>query len=105
MIDILCKNNGQTIQLDYGTTVEEVYDLFKLNMEKKPVCAIVNNKVQGLRYRIFNSKTIELVEPGNAMFGDLEERMEHTAVKDIRSLRPTSKLRVFLTDMMRACYS
>jgi len=66
MINIFCKNNGQTIQLDYGTTIEEVYNLFKLNMDKKPVCAIVNNKVQGLRYRIFNSKTIEFLDITNS---------------------------------------
>ena len=66
MINIFCKNNGQTIQLDNGTTIEEVYNLFKLNMDKKPVCAIVNNKVQGLRYRIFNSKTIEFLDITNS---------------------------------------
>jgi len=66
MINIFCKNNGQTLQLDYGTTVEEIYKMLDLKMENKPMCALVNNKVEGLRYRIFSSKTIKLLDTESA---------------------------------------
>lgn len=61
-ITIRCKNNGTTFQAPLGSTLSEVYDLAGISMEYGPVSARVNNKVQGLNYRFYNSKDVEFLD-------------------------------------------
>ncbi len=61
-VTIRCKNNGQTIQTEMGTRLSEVYDELRLNMEYGPVGVRVNNKVEGMHYRVFYSKDVEYLD-------------------------------------------
>ncbi len=45
-----------------GCSVKDVHECLKLEMNHGPVCASINNKVQGLNYRFYNSKDVELLD-------------------------------------------
>jgi uridine kinase len=61
-IDIFCRNTGQTIAVPLGTNLDEVYRLAGLQMEYGPVSVRVNNKVEGMHYRIFGPKEVEFLD-------------------------------------------
>jgi uridine kinase len=61
-IAIRCKNNGQTVDVPMGSTLKEVYDLLGLQMQNDPVIAKVNNKVEGLNYRLYKPKDVEFFD-------------------------------------------
>ena len=45
-----------------GCSVKDVHECLQLEMNHGPVCASINNKVQGLNYRFYNSKDVELLD-------------------------------------------
>ncbi len=59
---IRCKNNGQLLHVPAGSTLEEVYALSGLQMDYSPVVARVNNKVEGMHYRVYNDKDVEFLD-------------------------------------------
>ena len=61
-IKVHVKNNGQTIEVPLGSTLEEVYKLSGLEMKHAPVSAHVNNKVEGMHYRAFGMKEVEFLD-------------------------------------------
>jgi len=61
-INIRCKNTGETFPMPLGCTVKEVYERSHINMTYGPICASINNKIQGLNYRFYNSKDVELLD-------------------------------------------
>ena len=61
-IKIKCRNNGQIFEVPVGSTMQEVYDCCNLQMEYGPVSAKVNNKVEGMHYRVYKRKDIEFVD-------------------------------------------
>ena len=62
MIQVYCQNCDQTINVPMGATLEEVYKLTGLTMAHGPVLAHVNNKVEGMHYRVYNSKVVEFLD-------------------------------------------
>lgn len=61
-IKIRCKNTGKTFSMPLGCSVNDVYEKSGVSMNYGPVCASINNKVQGLNYRFYNSKDVELLD-------------------------------------------
>ena len=61
MIQIRCKNNKKTKNIRIGSTLSEVYDEFGLEMDYGPVSAKVNNRVEGMHYRVYNNKDVEFL--------------------------------------------
>ena len=61
-ITIYCKNNGQSCEVPVGSTLDDAYRLLGLQMEQPPVIAHVNNKVEGLRYRLYKPKHVEFLD-------------------------------------------
>lgn len=61
-INIRCKNTGKTFPMPLGCSLKEVYEQSGVTMNHGPVCASINNKVQGLNYRFYNSKDVELLD-------------------------------------------
>ena len=45
-----------------GCSVKEVHEKLQVKMNHGPVCASINNKVQGLNYRFYNSKDVEFLD-------------------------------------------
>ena len=62
MIQIRCKNNKKTINVSIGSTLSEIFGEFNLEMPFGPVNAKVNNKVEGLNYRVYHSKDVEYLD-------------------------------------------
>ena len=60
--NVRCKNNGQLLQVPEGCNLEEVYQQAGLAMEYAPVVARVNNKVEGMHYRLYNDKDVEFLD-------------------------------------------
>ncbi len=61
-ITIRCRNNGQSIQVPLGSTLADIYEQLDLKMERPPIIAYVNNKVEGLRYRVYKPKDVEYLD-------------------------------------------
>ena len=61
-INIRCKNTGKTFPMPLGCSVKDVYEQAGVTLNHGPVCASINNKVQGLNYRFYNSKDVELLD-------------------------------------------
>ena len=61
MLQIRCKNNKKTKNIRIGSTLSEVYDEFGLEMDYGPVSAKVNNRVEGMHYRVYNNKDVEFL--------------------------------------------
>ncbi len=61
-ITIRCKNNGQSIKVPVGTTLSETFRQLDLTMEYGPICAKVNNKVEGMHYRVYHNKDVEYLD-------------------------------------------
>jgi len=59
---VYCKNNKKTLNIDFGTTILDVYDKIGLNLPYQPLCAYVNNRREGLNFRIFGNKQIEFLD-------------------------------------------
>ena len=60
-MQIRCKNNKKTKNIRIGSTLSEVYDEFGLEMDYGPVSAKVNNRVEGMHYRVYNNKDVEFL--------------------------------------------
>ena len=61
-IHIRCKNNGQSLEVPIGSMLSEVYRMLGLNMQYGPICAKVNNKVEGMHFRLYHNKDIEYLD-------------------------------------------
>jgi len=61
-VKILCRNNGETIEVPMGATLEEAYQQTTLRMKYGPVMAHVNNKAEGLHYRVYGPKEVEFLD-------------------------------------------
>ncbi len=59
---IRCKNNMQTVSVPVGSTLGEVYRESGLDMKYGPISAKVNNKVEGLQFRVYNNKDVEFLD-------------------------------------------
>ena len=61
-IKVHVKNSEQTIEVPIGSTLEEVYQLSGLNMKFGPISAHVNNKVEGMHFRLYKQKEVEFLD-------------------------------------------
>lgn len=66
MLQIRCKNNKKKVEVPIGCNLLDVYRILNLQMPYGPVSAKVNNKVEGLHYRLFNNKDIEFLDVTSA---------------------------------------
>ena len=62
MLLIRCKNNKKVLKVNVGSTLSEIFSASELKMDHGPVCARVNNKVQGMHYRLYNDKDVEFLD-------------------------------------------
>ena len=62
MIQIRCKNNKKSQKVEIGSTLFDIFSAFGLQMEYGPVSCKVNNKVEGLHYRVYNNKDVKFLD-------------------------------------------
>ncbi|MBQ9177497.1 MAG: nucleoside kinase [Prevotella sp.] len=60
-IKIRCRNNGKTLTVAGGSTLEEMFGVSGLNDDFAPVCAKVNNRVEGMHYRCYKDRDVEFL--------------------------------------------
>jgi len=61
VLHIRCKNNKKTQEVPIGSTLSDIYKEINLQMTYGPVSAKVNNKVEGLHYRVYHNKDVEFL--------------------------------------------
>ena len=66
VIQIRCKNNKKSQKVEIGSTLFDIFSAFDLKMTHGPVSARVNNKVEGMHYRVYNSKDVEFLDMTSA---------------------------------------
>jgi len=59
---IRCKNNKKTLKVAIGSTLSDIFSQSGLKMDYGPINAKVNNKVEGLHYRVYNQKDVEFLD-------------------------------------------
>ena len=69
LLQIRCKNNKKVLNIAPGSTLSEVFNASGVEMNHGPICARINNKVEGLHYRLYHNKDVEFLdmtsEPGS----------------------------------------
>ena len=61
VLHIRCKNNKKTQEVPIGSTLSDIYKEINIQMPYGPVSAKVNNKVEGLHYRVYHNKDVEFL--------------------------------------------
>ncbi|MBQ7471868.1 MAG: nucleoside kinase [Prevotella sp.] len=61
-VQIRCKNNKKKLKVAIGSTLSEIFREFHLKMEFGPIVAKVNNKVEGMHYRVYRNKDVEFLD-------------------------------------------
>jgi uridine kinase len=61
-IKIHIRNNGNVIEVPMGSTLEEAYKLSGIALTHDSISARVNNKVEGMHYRIYKQTEIEFLD-------------------------------------------
>ena len=62
VLHIRCKNNKKTQEVPIGSTLSDIYKQINLQLPYGPVSAKVNNKVEGLHYRVYHNKDVEFLD-------------------------------------------
>ena len=65
-IKIRCKNNKKSVNISIGSNLSEIFSQLGLEMEYGPISAKVNNKVEGMHYRVYKPKDIEFLDMHSA---------------------------------------
>ncbi len=65
-IQIRCKNNKNILNVSIGSTLSEIFSLAGLKMQYGPICARVNNKIEGLHFRVYKPKEVEFLDMYNS---------------------------------------
>ena len=65
-IQIRCKNNKIIKNFAIGSTLSDVFREFNLQMDYGPISVKVNNKVEGLNYRVYHNKDVEFLDMRSA---------------------------------------
>ena len=61
-ITIRCKNNGQAMDVAMGSTLEEIFQQLPMTLPYPPIVAHVNNKEEGMHFRVYKQKDIEFLD-------------------------------------------
>ena len=61
-IQIHICNNGKTIEVPMGATLDDIFQLSGIEMEHGPYSARVNNKVEGMHYRAYSRKEVDFLD-------------------------------------------
>ena len=62
LVKVHVLNNDTEVEVPIGSNIQEVYDKSGLKMEYGPLNAHVNNKVEGMHYRVYKQKQVEFLD-------------------------------------------
>lgn len=61
-LKIYCKNTQEYIDIDGGDSLQEIYETLSTRVPFKPICALVNNKVEALNFKVYAPKMVEFLD-------------------------------------------
>ena len=61
-IKVRCRNNGTKFDVEKGSSLHQVFEMANLPMEHGPIVAKVNNKVEGMGFRLYHNKDVEFLD-------------------------------------------
>ncbi len=62
VIQIRCKNNKKTQKVAIGSTLSDIFLQLASKWSYGPVSSKVNNKVEGLHYRVYNNQGCRILD-------------------------------------------
>ena len=62
MLQIYCKNNNISKEFPIGSSLLDIYYGFNLNFPYQVVSAKVNNRSEGLNFRVYNNKDVDFLD-------------------------------------------
>ena len=62
LVKVHVLNNDRVVEVPIASTIEEVYALSGVEIEHGPISANVNNKVEGMHYRVYKQKQVEFLD-------------------------------------------
>jgi len=62
LVKVHVLNNDTEIEVPIGSNIQEVYEKSGFKMEYGPLNAHVNNKVEGMHYRVYKQKQVEFLD-------------------------------------------
>ena len=93
--EIRCRNNGETIKCEIGSTLNDIFFQLNLSMPLPPVAAKVNNEMMSMNYRIFTNKTVEFIDITNPLGLKIYTRtLFFILCKAVHDLFPNGKVRI-----------
>lgn len=93
MLQIYCKNNNLTKEFPVGSSLLDIYSGLDLNMPYGPVSAKVNNKVEGLNFRVYYNKDVEFLDITNPSgMRTYVRSLCFILVKAVKDLYPTGSI-------------
>jgi uridine kinase len=94
-IKIICKNNGKSIEVPFGTTISEAQLLLQVQTESPIVGALINNKPACLHSGLYYNKTIEFIEQNSSIGKRIYVRsLVFLLYKAIQDTYPQARFRV-----------
>ncbi len=94
-IEIICLNNGNTYQVEEGTTLSEIYKMTGIELPHTVLCAKVNNRTRNLSYRIFSPKQILFTDATSPMAMRMYVRtLCFVLYKAVTEIVPKARLRI-----------
>lgn len=61
-VQIRCKNTQETLNINMGSQLSDIFAQLGLKMEYGPIIARVNNREEGLHFRVYKPKDIEFLD-------------------------------------------
>ena len=61
-VKIRCKNNKKTVNVEIGSTLSDIFSISGVEMKHGPVSAEVNNRVEGMHYRVYHNQDVEFLD-------------------------------------------
>ncbi|MCQ2143581.1 MAG: nucleoside kinase [Bacteroidales bacterium] len=65
MVQVYCKNTGTSKSVTEGTTLYDIAKEFDFNKPYDILCAKVNNVIEGLKFKVYNSRDVEFLDYRN----------------------------------------
>ncbi len=93
LIQIRCKNTKKSLKVETGSTLSDIFPQLNTDKSFTPLCAKVNNKVEGMHYRVYNSKDVEFLDIRSSSGSRAYTRsLFFVLCKAVHKLYPNSKV-------------
>ncbi len=95
MVQIYCKNTNDSKEFPTGSSLQDIYRGFNLNFPYQVVSAKVNNRTEGLNFRVYNNKDVEFLDVSDSSgMRTYVRSLCFIMYKAVRELFPNGKLYV-----------